>query len=310
MIDLTRREAITIMCAAAGAALAPNLLGAAEDPSSIAAPWYSTVQRCGAVQFNERDPLTMDISWWIDYWTSLKVEALRLNAGGIMAFYPTSIPFHHQSQFLGNRDLFGDFTKAAKAKGIRVMARLDPNLVYEDAARAHPEWIARNKNGDPLKPSNGLYATCIYSTYFTEQIPAIMREINSMYDVDGFLLTGFRRPAAPKCATAKVAVLRVSPILTRPKPTSNISRGCSRFGGSGTRPQSGAIPLQLDTAGGGGAPWGHASLSVHGGARIACRIRRTGHFSPQGIPVAGHGSTAPCGRRRSSDRRVLQEGGR
>jgi Hypothetical glycosyl hydrolase 6/Trehalose utilisation len=198
MIDLTRREAITVMCAAAGAALAPNLLGAAEDPNSTATPWYATVQRCGAVQFNERDPLTMDISWWIDYWTSLKVEALRLNAGGIMAFYPTSIPFHHQSQFLGKRDLFGDFTKAAKAKGIRVMARLDPNLVYEDAAKAHPEWIARSKNGDPLKPANGLYATCIYSTYFTEQIPAIMREINSMYDVDGFFTNGFPAAGRPK----------------------------------------------------------------------------------------------------------------
>src|ERR1700722_165012 len=117
MIDLTRREAITVMCAAAGAALAPNILGAAaEDLNSTDVPWYSTVQRCGAVQFNERDPLRMDISWWIDYWTSLKVEALRLNAGGIMAFYPTKIPYHHRSQFLGDRDLFGDFTRAAKAK--------------------------------------------------------------------------------------------------------------------------------------------------------------------------------------------------
>jgi len=199
MIELTRREAITVMCAAAGAAMAPNIVGAAaEDLNSTDVPWYSTVQRCGAVQFNERDPLKMDISWWIDYWTSLKVEALRLNAGGIMAFYPTKIPYHHRSQFLGNRDLFGDFTKAAKAKGIRVMARLDPNLVYEDAARAHPEWIARSKNGDPLKPAHGLYTTCIYSTYFTEQIPAIMREVNSMYDVDGFFTNGFPAAGRPK----------------------------------------------------------------------------------------------------------------
>jgi Hypothetical glycosyl hydrolase 6 len=151
MIDLTRREAITVMCGAAGAALAPNILGAgAEESNLTGAPWYSTVRRCGAVQFNERDPLDMDISWWIDYWTSLKVEALRVNAGGIMAFYPTMIPYHHRSRFLGNRDLFGDFAKAAKGKGIRVMARLDPNLVYEDAAIAHPEWLARNKNGDTL----------------------------------------------------------------------------------------------------------------------------------------------------------------
>ena len=195
MIDITRREAISVMCAAAGAAFAPNILSARTiEPNTTEAPWYAFVRRCGAVQFNERDPLTMDISWWIDYWASLKVDALRVNAGGIMAFYPTRIPYQHRSRFLGNRDLFGEFTQAAKAKGIRVMARLDPNLVYEDASKAHPEWIARNKNGDPLKPTNGLYTTCIYSTYFTGQIPAIMEEINSMYDVDGFFTNGF--PAA------------------------------------------------------------------------------------------------------------------
>lgn len=198
MIELTRREALSVMCAAAGAALTPNLLGAAEELSkATATPWYSTLRRCGAVQFNERDPLEMDIAWWIEYWISLKVEALRLNAGGIMAFYPTHVPYHHRSRFLGNRDLFGDFTKAAKAKGIRVMARLDPNLIYEDASKAHPEWIARDKSGEPLKPMNGLYATCMYSSYFTEQIPAIISEIDAMYDVDGFFTNGFPGAGRP-----------------------------------------------------------------------------------------------------------------
>ena len=101
MLDITRREAITVMCAAAGAAFAPNILGAgAREPNTLRAPWYASVRRCGAVQFNGRDPLAMDISWWIDYWTSLKVDALRVNAGGIMAFYPTRIPYQHRSRFL------------------------------------------------------------------------------------------------------------------------------------------------------------------------------------------------------------------
>jgi hypothetical protein len=37
-----------------------------------------------------------------------------LNAGGIMAFYPTKIPGHHRSQFLGGGDLFGDFTRCTR----------------------------------------------------------------------------------------------------------------------------------------------------------------------------------------------------
>jgi hypothetical protein len=31
-----------------------------------------------------------------------------------MAFYPTKIPGHHRSQFLGGGDLFGDFTRCTR----------------------------------------------------------------------------------------------------------------------------------------------------------------------------------------------------
>ena len=37
----------------------------------------------------------------------------------------------------------------------------------------------------------------MYSTYFTEQMPAILREINSLYDVDGFFTNGWPETEAP-----------------------------------------------------------------------------------------------------------------
>ena len=98
-------------------------------------PWYQNMRRCGQVNFNERDPIELNIDEWLDYWTSLKINALLLNAGGIVAFYPTRIPYHHKSQYLGDRDLFGDFAKAAKKRGIRVVARLDCNYAWEEAWR-------------------------------------------------------------------------------------------------------------------------------------------------------------------------------
>jgi len=30
-------------------------------------PWYSAMRRCGQINFNERDPLTMDTVAWADY---------------------------------------------------------------------------------------------------------------------------------------------------------------------------------------------------------------------------------------------------
>lgn len=108
MSALNRREFI----AASAATLAISSAGklAAETPSAEASgqnkTWYSSMLRCGQVNFNEQDPLTMDAEAWMDYWASLKVIAVMLNGGGIMAFYPTKVPYHHRSEFLGSRDLF------------------------------------------------------------------------------------------------------------------------------------------------------------------------------------------------------------
>jgi len=60
-------------------------------------PWYATMRRCGQINFNDRDPLTMDTGAWADYWASLRVDAALLNGGGIVAFYPTQVPYHHRS---------------------------------------------------------------------------------------------------------------------------------------------------------------------------------------------------------------------
>lgn len=178
----------------------------AQGPAGI--PWYQTMRRCGQVNFNERDPVELNIDEWLDYWTSLKINALLLNAGGIVAFYPTQVPYHHRSQYLGDRDLFGDFAKAAKKRGIRVVARMDCNYAWEEAWKAHPEWFEQNADGSPRRHDQApsLYKTCMYSAYFIEQMPAIIREINQLYDVDGFFTNGWpgaEGPSSCHCAECR-----------------------------------------------------------------------------------------------------------
>ena len=160
---------------------------------SSSSPWYAVMRRCGQINYNERDPLTMDAEAWGDYWASLKVDAVLLNGGGIVAFYPTQVPYHHRSEFLGVRDLFGEMVAAMKRRRIRAVARMDCNLAYENALQAHPEWFERNQDGSPRRhgESPWLFATCMFSTYFSEQMPAIYREINQHYPVDGFFTNGW-----------------------------------------------------------------------------------------------------------------------
>jgi hypothetical protein len=165
-----------------------------ELPQGPAQPaWYQSMRRCGQLNLNERDPLTLNVTEWIDYWASLKLDALLLNGGGILAFYPTEVPYHHRSEFLGTRDLFGELTAAARRRGMKVVARMDCNYAYDEALRAHPEWFERNADGSPRPHGEApwLFKTCMFSQYFDVQMAAIYREINRRYQVDGFFTNGW-----------------------------------------------------------------------------------------------------------------------
>ncbi len=184
--SINRRDFITISTSSV-------ILAASGLASTSEKPWYESMRRCGQINFNEKDPLTFDVNTWADYWASLKVDAVLLNGGGIVAFYPTQIPYHHRSEFLGVRDLFGEMVDAVKKRGIRVVARMDCNYAYEEALKAHPEWFERSRDGTPRRhnESTWLFKTCMFSSYFSGQMPAIYREISRLYPVDGFFTNGW-----------------------------------------------------------------------------------------------------------------------
>ena len=59
-----------------------------------------------------------------------------------MAYYPTKVPFHHRSAWLGERDVLGELIAGCRKAGMVVIARTDPHATYDDARAAHPDWIA------------------------------------------------------------------------------------------------------------------------------------------------------------------------
>src|SRR5215813_1126132 len=193
--EITRRQFLTI----SSASVLTISLGNANVYESRGAafplpqPWYAAMRRCGQINFNERDPVAMDVNGWADYWASLKVDTVLINGGGIVAFYPTQVPYHHRSEFLGSRDLFGEMAAALKKRNLRVVARMDCNYTYEEALKAHPEWFERNRDGSPRphNESTWLFKTCMFSGYITEQMPTIYREINGRYPVAAFFTNGW-----------------------------------------------------------------------------------------------------------------------
>jgi hypothetical protein len=171
-----------------GALMAGSFVEAAGD-----VPWHQKLRRVGQLNMTERDMIDLDIPQWADYWASAKVDAVLVSVTGILAYYPSKVPFHRHGQFLGNRDFFGECCTAAKKRGIRVIARMSPDLNWEDAVQAHPEWFERNAQGEVVHHNEDrrLFRTCMFTTYYTEYMTAIMREINQTYDIDGHYTNGW-----------------------------------------------------------------------------------------------------------------------
>ena len=46
----------------------------------------------GTDQITEKDPVRYDIGWWRKFWKRTEVQAVIINAGGIVAYYPSKYP--------------------------------------------------------------------------------------------------------------------------------------------------------------------------------------------------------------------------
>lgn len=161
--------------------------------NSARAPWQQKIRRIGQTNFTEYDPAVMNVDQWADYWHSVKVDVVYVSVTGILAFYPSNVKFHKHGKFLKDRDLFGECVTAAKRRGMRVVARMSPDLNWEDALEAHPEWAMRHQDGSVQHSEEDprLFKTCMFTSYMDDYVPAIMREVNSLYDVDCFYANGW-----------------------------------------------------------------------------------------------------------------------
>lgn len=194
---LRELEAQTDQSHFAGSKAAPATLIAlpqrapAADPSTM--PWQMRVRRVGQTNMTEHDPAVMNIEEWADFWHSAQADIVFVSVTGILAFYPSKVPFHKHGKFLNGRDFFGECVAAARKRGMRVVARMSPDLNWLDALQAHPEWAMRHRDGSVQfnEQEPRLFKTCMFSRYMDDYVPAIMREINSLYEVDCFYANGW-----------------------------------------------------------------------------------------------------------------------
>ena len=121
---------------------------AADPPLS---GWFDQPMRWVQLTLVENDPGRFDPAFWLDYFRRLHADAATLSAGGIVAYYPTQVPLHHRSAWLGDSDPFGTLVAGCRALKMRVVARTDPHAVRDQVRVAHPDWIAVNADGSPRR---------------------------------------------------------------------------------------------------------------------------------------------------------------
>lgn len=197
------------------AATALLALPAAGQAAAVKAPWHQRIKRVLHINFNELDPLDMDVEAYADLLAAAQAQVTFLSVTGSVSFYPSAVPDFYPAAGLNGRDLLGECVSALRKRNIRVVGRFSPDIVQLRAAQKHPDWFRRERDGTiarhgagggVLPPTYG--ETCQFTAYYDQQIPAIMRELVTRYDVDGLYTNGWPNTEVRKCwcaACQKVA---------------------------------------------------------------------------------------------------------
>jgi len=157
--------------------------------------WLSEPIRFVQTNLSETDS-TVDPQELVTAVADLGANTFLMNMGGIVAQYPTRVPFHYPSTFLpAGRDLFGEVLRYAHARKVRVVGRFDLSKTQKPVFDAHPEWFFKRDTGEPAIYS-GLYSTCINGKYYRQHALTILEEALERYEVDGLFFNMFGNPTA------------------------------------------------------------------------------------------------------------------
>ncbi|MEO6329134.1 MAG: alpha-amylase family protein [Ginsengibacter sp.] len=142
--------------------------------------------RWAQLVFVENDPGNYDPDFWLGYFKRVHAQGALLSAGGVVAFYPTNIPFHHRSQWMGNSDPLGYLVNGCRKMNMAVIVRTDPHATRQDVYDAHPDWIAVTADGKKRRhwANPDLWVTCALGPYNFEFMTAVNKEIMEKYQPD------------------------------------------------------------------------------------------------------------------------------
>jgi hypothetical protein len=149
--------------------------------------WFNRPMRWAQLTLVENDPGRFDPDFWLGYFKKIHADGTTLSAGGIVAYYPTEVPLHHRSKWLGNSDPFGYLVSGSRKMDMAIIARTDPHAAWQNMYDAHPDWISVTANGEKRRhwANPELWVTCAFGPYNFDFMTMIHKEIMEKYSPDG-----------------------------------------------------------------------------------------------------------------------------
>jgi len=152
--------------------------------------WWMTPQRMLQTNLREIDA-TMDTDLYVREVQQFGANVVLFNVGGIVANYPTELPYHWRNTYIIG-DLVGTVLPKLHAANIKLIGRFDFSKINEKFAAKHPEWLYVSEKGENVN-YNGQVHTCLMGGYQQDYMFKILKEAVTKYPLDGvfFNMIGF-----------------------------------------------------------------------------------------------------------------------
>ena len=171
--------------------------------------WWQKPLRVMQYNLQVKDTPGMDAEAIAEETERLAANTVVMNVGGIYAWYPSEVRFHHINEYLPkDRDLLKELIDSFHKRGIRFIARFDFSITDDTTFLQKPQWFARDSDNKPYfrgEKRMGNWSlflnTCSLGGYRNEEFAVpVMREVLTKYDIDGVFLNA---PHARECFCAR-----------------------------------------------------------------------------------------------------------
>jgi hypothetical protein len=110
-------------------------------------------------------------------------NTLIINAGGIMAFYPSKLENHFINPYM-RPGVLGEIVQKCHQNNIKVMVRFDFSRADKTIFDKHPDWFYISPKGDRMINTDK-YVVSINAPYMQEEAFKIIIEVIEMFPIDG-----------------------------------------------------------------------------------------------------------------------------